>query len=556
MLGALVAAVVVLPLILILIFTSPQRELSPRPRSRVDQARPARTNTAENAGKQATTKSLPDDGGNIEFALIDDDGTTLWISPTSGQPIDVSYLPPGIIFVLAMRPEAIASHPEGDKIWEAGGPLEIRGLELLANDLPSIPGIAHVIIGFSVDSSGNWTVTQVVHMSKDNKRAAEYFAHQFPDAVQKTQGNQTYWLANDRAYFLPKGDDRMIVVTTPEAVIEIIGLGADPPPLRRDVERLLAHTDADRHATILFTPNSLFREGRSIFDGPATRLREPLDWFLGQELAAAALSLHWDENFYFELLAMPTLDTSPERAARILAARVAEIPDKLDAYIAQLNPHDFGREVVTRFPTMMRKLAAYTRSGFDRDHAILSGYLPLPAGHNLLMAADLTLAEPPTGEPAFPGLSLSKSAGGGAETGREIAPNSTTTTTQPLQAKLRRPTSLRFQRDTLESALEQLSQDIAVPITIRGPDLQADGITKNQSFGIDIADRPAGEVLIEILRLANPDKTATGPNDVKQKLVYVIGKSENGDEQIFVTTRAAAASRGEELPEAFRVAAR
>jgi hypothetical protein len=545
MLGALVAAVVVLPLILIFMMTPPRRELSPRPRAETKQSRSPRNAETEKSGNTLATSPRQNDS---QPNLVDDDGKTLWASPTSGPPIDGSYLPPGVKFVLSMRPESIASHPEGDKIWEAGGPLEHHGLELLANDLPSIPGIEHVIIGFSVDSSGNWTVTQVVHMSEYNKSAAEYFAAQFPDAVQKTHGDQTYWLANDRAYFLPKGRDRLIVVTTPEAVTEIIDLGNDPPPLRRDVERLLAHTDADRQVTLLFTPNSLFREGGSMFDGPATRLRDPLDWFLGQELSAAALSVHWEDNFYFELLAMPTLDTSPERAARILSARVAEIPNKLDAYIAQLNPHDHGRAIVTQFPTMMRKLAAYTRSGFDRDHAILNGHLPLPAGHNLLMAAELTLAEPPTGA-AAPGEPAA--AGGDAA----IVAQPPVADAQSLQEKLRGPTSLRFQRDTLETALEQLSQDIGVPISIRGPDLQADGITKNQSFGIDIADKPAEEVLIQILQMANPDKTATGPGDVKQKLVYVISKGANGDEQVFVTTRVAAASRGDELPAAFRVVA-
>jgi hypothetical protein len=102
--------------------------------------------------------------------------------------------------------------------------------------------------------------------------------------------------------------------------------------------------------------------------------------------------------------------------------------------------------------------------------------------------------------------------------------------------------------------LRQLSLDIGVPVVIRGPDLQADGITKNQSFGIDVADKPAEEVLVEILRLANPDKTATGPNDVKQKLVYVIEKREDGGQQVLITTRAAAGSRGDSLPSAFRPA--
>ena len=97
-----------------------------------------------------------------------------------------------------------------------------------------------------------------------------------------------------------------------------------------------------------------------------------------------------------------------------------------------------------------------------------------------------------------------------------------------------------------------MSQDIRVPIVIRGPDLQADGITKNQSFGIDLSDKPAEEILVEILRLANPDKEATGPDDVRQKLVYIVEQTPDKTERIVVTTRSRAKERKNELPAAFR----
>jgi hypothetical protein len=107
-------------------------------------------------------------------------------------------------------------------------------------------------------------------------------------------------------------------------------------------------------------------------------------------------------------------------------------------------------------------------------------------------------------------------------------------------------TSLRFARDTLEAGLRMLSEDTGIPIVIRGEDLQLDGITRNQLFAIDAADKPAEEILIEVLRLANPDKLATGPSDPRQKLVFVVGP-----EAIFITTRSKAADRGEPLPAAF-----
>ena len=93
---------------------------------------------------------------------------------------------------------------------------------------------------------------------------------------------------------------------------------------------------------------------------------------------------------------------------------------------------------------------------------------------------------------------------------------------------------------------------MGVEIVIRGPDLQLDGITKNQSLAIDVENQPAEAILAEILRRANPDKSATDAHDPRQKLVYVTGpKGPGGPEVIFITTRARAAERGDKLPAAF-----
>jgi hypothetical protein len=320
---------------------------------------------------------------------------------------------------------------------------------------------------------------------------------------------------------------------------DIIDLAGNSPPLRRDIERLLDHTDADRQVTLIVAPNSLFSEGQSLFAGELERLRGPLFWFLGDELSGAALSMNWGDNFFLELVATPKLDTTPAKAARIFTQRCSDIPDKLQAYVSSLNAQAYSRDVVSRLPAMVRKLSEYTRSGFEPDHTVLRCYLPVVAGHNLLMAAELTLAEPP---------------GGGAQVAAGDATPGAAAVTTPagLHERMAKVTSLRFAKDTLEAALEQLSQDIGVPIVIRGPDLQAEGITKNQSFGIDLSNKPAEEILVQILRLANPDKEATGPGDVRQKLVYIVEQGPDKTEQIVVTTRSRAKERHNELPAAFR----
>ncbi len=469
------------------------------------------------------------------------DTKELWRSPTEGSPLKLGYLSPGAQLIAVLRPAALLEHPEADKIRAALGPAGQRGIESIEKaTIARLGSMERLIIGGQVTSAGNWLVTYVVHTKRAIPREA--LLARLTDPQEENESGQTYWLSNDLAYYLPPGGNgKVLVVAPPSEIADIISLAGNPPPLRRDIERLLDHTDAERQATIIVAPNSLFSEGQSLFAGELERLRAPLFWFLGDELSGAALSLNWSDDFFLELVATPKLENTPEKASLIFVERCKQIPDKLQQYTANL-ADPYGREIVARFPNMLRKLAEYTRSGFEPDCAVLRCYLPVVAGHNLLMAAELTLAEPPGTATQAVSADTAPSS------------NNAPAASEGVHDRLAKVTSLRFSKDTLEAALEQLSQDIGVPIVIRGPDLQADGITKNQSFGIDIADKPAGEILVEILRLANPDKEATSLADVRQKLVYVIEPGPDKTELIVVTTRSRAKERRTELPAAFRAA--
>ncbi len=509
---------------------------SPAPEIGPKESQAASHETAADTSKKSTpqVKKQP---AKDKPTLVDDDGKTLWVSPTHGRPLDLAYLSPGAQVIAALRPAAMLKHPEAEKVRAALGPSGQAGIVLVEQITGTrLANMERLLIGGQVTSDGKWLVTFVVHATNPISRNA--LLAKLPGAAEKDHDGKNYWLAAERAYYLPAaGRGKVLVVAPPEAIADIIDLAGSPPPLRRDIERLIDHTDADRDATIVVAPNSLFGDGESIFAGQWAGLRGPLFWFFGDELSGAALSAHWADNFFIELVATPTLDTPPEKAMRTFAARIAKVPDMLETYVVGLNPQAYGRQMVIRFPAMVRKLATYTRSSFAAGRIVLRCYLPAVAGHNLIMAAELTLAEPPGGK-ALVAAADSTSAGASANSHDRLA----------------KKTSLRFAKDTLEAALEQLSQDIGVPIVIRGPDLQSEGITKNQSFGIDISNKPAQEILVQILRLANPDKSAKGASDPLQKLVYIIEHPAGKDEQIVVTTRAKAAERHDELPPAFRPA--
>lgn len=118
-------------------------------------------------------------------------------------------------------------------------------------------------------------------------------------------------------------------------------------------------------------------------------------------------------------------------------------------------------------------------------------------------------------------------------------PPATSKNAAPSDVKigLAKVTSLAFDRETLEKSLQMLAQKCGIEIEILGADLQLEGITKNQSFGLKAYEVPAGEILRTILRKANLD----------DKLVYVVRK-DGKSEKLYITTRQAAEKRGEKLP--------
>jgi hypothetical protein len=163
------------------------------------------------------------------------------------------------------------------------------------------------------------------------------------------------------------------------------------------------------------------------------------------------------------------------------------------------------------------------RSGAEGKGVVLNAYLPRQAGHNLALATELALAQ-------TPGAAVVATGPAPPAAGAAAVPAG------PL-GKLEQKITLVFAKDTLEKSIQMIADEIGTPMDIIGPDLQLEGITKNQSFGLDARDKSAREVLLEILAKANPDG----------KLVYIV-REEDGVETILVTTRAAVQKRGDKLP--------
>lgn len=458
--------------------------------------------------------------------VVDDDGRLLWASPTAGPPIALGYVPAGTQVLVHLRPAALAAHPEGAKALAALGPWG-----------DNAKGEAERLLGLPLADVEELmlSVTTATDDSLLFSLRARLVAGAPRPAQSESVGRSVRFVATSRSGDADAIAATVLVVCSQQLAAELRE-ASTAPPLAADLERLVAASDADRLATVIFAPRFLQASGGKLVTGAVEPLRAALRWLTEDRAAAVALSMHWDDDFFTELRTAPVRSAPAQPTSVRLKSQILAAPAAVEEFVAAAPWHSHGRRVLMRLPAMLRAASRFARNGVEQNQAVVRCYLPAPAGHNLLLAAELALTLPRNE---------------GARAATSEAPLDSRPET--IDGKLRQTVTLSFPKDTLSQAIELLAAEIETPIEILGSDLFLEGITKNQSFAIDQRNRPAGDVLVEILRLANPDRTATGPADPRQKLVYVILSAADGRAgRIVITTRAAAAKRGEALPPVFR----
>ncbi len=479
--------------------------------------RPRQNDVAATPPKPAAT-SQPETPTAPETAA--DDGASLWASPTAGKPLDVGLLGAGAQLLLAVRPAELWANPEGERLV---GSVETLGFDP-AGWLESVTGLPvseleSVLLAVYAREEGAIEVSFVVR----THAAIPDLASRWPGAQASPVTNGTVYQTEGWSYFVPRAPERTFAVAKLPLLREIAA-ATESPPLRRELEGLLQATDRDRQVTLVAAPAYFFLAGQGVFEGSAAGLELPLRQFLGEALSAVALSIHLhDEDLFVELRAVGRADARARALAGELAARLQALPNQVKDAVHTANLSPYSREVLLDLPRMIEELAAYTRSDTEQGQAVLRAYLPARAAHNLALGGGLLALE--TGRAA-----------GSAVPARPAA--------RPLAERLQQPISLVFPRETLETALQQWGEAAEVKIAIQGSDLEAESITRNQSFGLDLNQKPAEEVLRKILLLASPEG----------KLVYVIKAAGPGEDSpsLIVTTRAAAERRGEPIPAALQ----
>ncbi len=509
------------------------------------------------------------------------DDTLPWASPTDGPRPRLAYLPPGSQLGLVGRPADLLAAEPGRLFLESLGPAAKAALGTAAAFCGCREAdIELVQAGWQAGEADEILAGYVVRLSAGRQVVADEAARRraWGATTAREIAGETVHIGKPFSFWAPSWEEGQVLVIASDATLAtaLPALPAGGSPAERNsgrvagegpaagehfiasivrqsleardrpaealladlplqLESLVGMLDANWHVTLFGSPHYLLNRGRGVLAGPLAKLVTPLKHLFGESIRGAALSAHVAEQTYLELGVVAERDPPAKAFAPLLAEHVEELPTAVEDYCAQLAPSPYGRVLVMRLPAMLRILVATMRVGVEGNGVVLNAYLPPAAAHNLALAAELALAQSPGATMAV--------AGPAAPTG----PASPDTPAPPagVLGKLQKKITVVFPRDTLEMAILMVSDEVGVPMEILGTDLQLDGITQNQSFGLEARDQVAADVLRAILSQANPDG----------KLVYIV-RTEDGVEKILITTRAQVEKRGDPLPPEFEATKR
>lgn len=455
------------------------------------------------------------------------DNQPLWDSPTVGNPLNLRYLPATQMY-LALRPAEILAHAEGRHVLASLGIEEFFNESLLHLAGTTPDNLEQVILAFSGRGMGQPAAIALVARAKQRVEL-ETLKQNWNASEAIEIGGQNFLKGASHSFHAPaEGENKLLIAiptTDAKELTDWLATAKNPPLLRPKLEVLCRTSDDQRLATVLAAPEFLAGEGQAALAGTLADLSKPVQGFLadetGQLPAAAMFSLHLSDALFLELRVADAGANSTD-LAKLYQARIRDLQSVVEGYCGALSMSPYSQPILLRYPKFFDFVGENTRAGTNTSdkQVVLRTALPAIAASNLAFGTHLAMLE----------------AGGGGGVPLATA-SSAPAGPQTLADRLKQKYTLTFDRDSLERTLALMSTETGIPITILGGDLQLEGITKNQSFGLDEKDKPIFEILKVIMQKANP----------AGKLIYVFQKID-GKDTVVITTRAGAAKRGDAIP--------
>jgi serine/threonine protein kinase len=486
------------------------------------------------------------------FQVVESGDQSLWLPPHAGDPPSIDLLPPGAIGYLFLRPDSLFQTTTGRSVQQVlGEPLAQFWRWTQNRTGVTAPSIDRLTVAFY--PGGLEKGDLVLRVDLKQPQTLNQLRSLWGDPQSSKVGQQELLLrGSDAIYLLPQplldaAEVKTFVVGSKERLAEVVELEGTGTPLRRQMDALWQASDRRSDVTLIAEPSLWNQEFQEVIRQAAPGWWSELSFLQGSDLQGFSWTTTLEPSWYGEFRLIGSQLQEAGKRTESMREMVSSWADRAERSMVEQPAHPYWRAIAIRLPQMLRSTQPYMRLGVENGQSILNFYLPPQAAPNLLTAAWMQRR---------PQLSV------GREVNRSKPPAATAQADMSIDEILARPIQVAFDQQSLETAMQSIADEIngSLPEGIRpirmeidGGAFERDGITRNKEVrDFQFQGKPAREVLIDLVRKANPERVSE-LNQAAQKVLWieVPDPLPNGQRKIVITTRKGAEAASAMIPKEF-----
>ncbi len=440
------------------------------------------------------------------------------LSPTSGKPIPLDYIPFTPHVLVHLRPAELWKKDNATQEFQAMlgnlgvwlsedikrrttfDPQDISELTIAINFGPRMtpPEVAAVVRLREPQTESDL-------ISRFGKRLRPPPAS--APTVEVYEGAEFSYLKVDRSTF----------AVAPASLAEDLQLSASDAALASpDMDPLVKKSDRDRHASILFDLKLIDSHREDIFIAPLQKIADQFVIWMGEEIETVSWSMHLQPNFYMETLLHSATDSSSMKVQRQTQLQLSRLAEDVFGAVRRMRPGTVGtRQIVGRFPAMLQALDIGTSAHVTPEFARFVTILPRHAAANLAAGTMLTWNESLTLKPE-----------------EAMTKADSTSIPDKVADRLKMKVLIDFRRTPLQEAFGYIADAIKTEATIDGKALQGAGFTQVMPQTFNLGSVTAQEGLYGIIK--NYEKE-------RDPLVLIVDET---NKKLILSTKTKAAADG------------
>ena len=414
-----------------------------------------------------TSASQPGIKSNPEYQEAVADRTTSnddakALSPTSGEPIPVDYLPFTPHVVCHMHPAELWKEDRNTAEFQAM--LSTLGIWLNEQIETRTRYKPEEIseLTFAINFGQRMTAPDVAAVVRlKSPQTDQELMKRFKGRLYADPKVELYE-APDFSYMII--DDYTFAVA-PSGLSESLAISMkDPALVSSDMEPLMRESDRDRHLSLLFDLKIVDSHREDAFTSQLQTLADKFLFWFGENVQTVSWSIHLEPQLFMETLLHQTQASTPVKLQRFTQSKLSHLPEEILSGVQKMRPATVGsRAMIGRFPAMIKALEIGTTTHIDPSGVRLVTLLPQHASANLAAGALLT---------------WNQSLLTNFDDDSQLTKTDTMKIPDRIADRLKLKVLIDFRRTPLQEAFSYIGDSIKTEITIDGKAFQGAGFTQ------------------------------------------------------------------------------